>query len=514
MTRFVWLLLVMAVSTQAQAQKIEPNVSVRWQAGAGTVTLDGQQMYRIHLQPDIPVGRFGIGLDLELFIDPEGNFSREGWRFDTADAAFESIQRKIAYVRYGRPREPVYVKVGALDEVTLGYGLILNRYTNMLDYPGRKRIGLTFDLSSLLSNRLHVEGMVGNFGDLTRGGALMGLRMGVRPAGRFEIGATLVMDMDQFGGLVDEDDDGYPNVVDDFPNDDTRWVDTDGDRVADSEDIDDDNDGLLDADPGSGLSPSTIAALEGLIPLDALVTRKSPFNTAETDANRFGMVGVDLGYSLVESDRLNMVLYAQYARLLDDKDEDGKAEGDGIAAPGVMMSMGPFLGKIEYRYFTERFHPEYFNTLYDLDRVRINLADGTVRTKDASLEDAGTRNGVYGEAGARLQNVLYVMCGYQHMTRPGGTDHLFRGAVSALESLLSRVPRLSQAAGYYEKNHIDTDEAGFFDPTPDTVFGYRVGMTLGGSMTLVWDTRYTYIVDEGGDVEKQKNVYIETSMTF
>jgi len=511
------LLFVFAIAAGCPAgaqvvQEVEPRV--RWQAGAGTVTMGGQQMYRIHLRPDVPLGKFGVGLDLELFVDSEGNLSREGWRFGTADAAFESIQRKIAYVRYGRPREPVYIKVGALDEATLGYGLIVNRYRNTLDYPGRKRIGLTFDLSALLSNRLHVEGVLGNFGDLTRGGALAGLRMGYRPAGRLEVGVTLAMDMDQFSGLVDEDDDGYPDVVDDFPNDGTRWVDTDGDGAADNEDIDDDNDGLLDADPGSGLADTTVAALEGLIPLDRSVIRRTPFNAEEADANPLGIVGVDLGYPLVEGDRLRMVLYAQYARLLDDEDEDGKAEGDGIAGPGLMVSLGAFQGKIEYRHFTERFQPEYFNALYDLDRVRINLADGTVRTKDASLRNEGTRNGMYGEAGARLQDALYVMFGYQYMIGPERVDHLLRGTVSALESLLSRVPRLSQAVGYYEKNRIDTDEAGFFEPTPDTFFGYRIGMALGGSMALIWDTRYTYILDERGDVEKQKTVHIETLMTF
>lgn len=508
------LLLFLFSMTLGHPAIAQEESGVQWQAGAGTVTMDGEQMYRISLRPDIPLGKFGVGLDLELFVDSEGNLSQEGWRFDTGDAAFESIQRKIMYIRYGRPREPVYVRVGALDEVTLGYGLIMSRYRNTLDYPGRKRVGLVFDLPSLISNRLHVEGMFGNLGDLTRGGALIGFRVGCRPTGRLEFGASFVMDTDQFSGLVDEDDDGYPDAVDDFPNDERRWVDSDGDRAADDEDIDDDNDGLLDVDPGSGLADSTVAALEGLIPLDRSVTRKTPFNAKEADPDRFGMFGFDVGYPLIERNSLRVVLYAQYAGILDDSDEDDGAQGLGIAGPGLMLSRGSFLGKIEYRHFTEQFQPEYFNALYDLDRVRIDLADGTVRTKDASLRNAGTRNGMYAEAGANIQDVVHFMLGYQCMTGPRGTDHRVQGDISLLDPLLSRIPQLDQAAGYYEKTYVDTDEAGFFEPTPDTLFGYRIGMALGEGVTLLWDTRYTYFLDERGKVEKRKTVNIETLMTF
>ena len=60
----------------------------------------------------------------------------------------DSILRKIYYVRYGRPNDAVYVKIGALDNVTLGYGLIMDTYRNTLHYPGIKKTGLQFRIAN------------------------------------------------------------------------------------------------------------------------------------------------------------------------------------------------------------------------------------------------------------------------------------------------------------------------------------------------------------------------------
>jgi hypothetical protein len=46
--------------------------------------------------------------------------------------------------------------------------------------------------------------------------------------------------------VSDRDDDGYPDAVDAFPDDPDEWLDTDGDKVGDNADTDDDNDGLSD----------------------------------------------------------------------------------------------------------------------------------------------------------------------------------------------------------------------------------------------------------------------------
>lgn len=44
----------------------------------------------------------------------------------------------------------------------------------------------------------------------------------------------------------DADGDGYFDEIDDFPNDDTEWLDSDDDGIGNNADFDDDNDGYLD----------------------------------------------------------------------------------------------------------------------------------------------------------------------------------------------------------------------------------------------------------------------------
>jgi len=114
-----------------------------------STTIDGDQYYRMSFIPEIPLGKWAIAPDLEIFLDQEGGISSRGWRFGTTTEALNSILRKIYYVRYGRPHDPVYAKVGALDEITLGYGLIMADYRNTMEYPGIKKTGLEFRLSDV-----------------------------------------------------------------------------------------------------------------------------------------------------------------------------------------------------------------------------------------------------------------------------------------------------------------------------------------------------------------------------
>jgi oligosaccharide reducing-end xylanase len=47
-------------------------------------------------------------------------------------------------------------------------------------------------------------------------------------------------------GVIDTDGDGYGDLIDLFPNDETEWSNFDGDALGDNADTDDDNDGVLD----------------------------------------------------------------------------------------------------------------------------------------------------------------------------------------------------------------------------------------------------------------------------
>ena len=63
----------------------------------------------------------------------------------------------------------------------------------------------------------------------------------------------------------DDDDDGFLDTIDAFPNDSNEWLDTDGDGIGNNADKDDDDDGFEDALESSCFSdPLNISS----IPLD------------------------------------------------------------------------------------------------------------------------------------------------------------------------------------------------------------------------------------------------------
>ncbi|MFH1006517.1 MAG: hypothetical protein V1800_03300 [Candidatus Latescibacterota bacterium] len=515
------LLLFVVSQLYAQEEAAQPSSGASYAAAVGSVTIDGKQWQRISFRPDIPIGKFGVTLDVELFVDDQGNFNKKGWDFDTTDDAVESVFRKIYYLRYGRPGERIFVKAGALDNVTLGYGLIMDGYNNTLEYPGVKKLGLQFDVRNLSALNVGVQGMINNFEDLGRAGALVGGRVSARPIsgtnipllGKLELGASYVRDMNQYGRFRDSDGDKYPDVVDDFPEDDTRWADTDGDGYDDAEDTDDDGNNRRDGDMLSEAEKATLRSMG--IAVDDSVTRKNPFTTGEDDA--FSMVGLDLGLPIVERGPLNVMVYGQYAMSLDDEDGQ-KAEGFGLAAPGVRVKMGPLVAKVEYRKLSGRFVPEYFDELYESQRAQVDISTGTALLKDATL-DSVSLSGVFGKADCNVADLLTISADYEYLTgdvavAKSGNRQRFSAQASLSQKLLQHVQKVDLASAYYMKNQIGADGEGFFEATTGTLYGYKLGLAISSGASLVWHAQYRYRITEGGELESEKNVVIETVMRF
>ncbi len=172
----------------------------------GTVTVDGSQWQRLDFQPRIRSGDLEAVLDLELFIDETGRFRDRGWDFSTRRRGVESILRKIHYIRYGNltdPEKRIYFRIGTLESVTLGPGLVMWRYRNTQDSPGFKRTGLDLQIRGALEERITVRGIVSSLLDLDGGGPVVGGRISYRPPGKLEIGGTVVVDTDQLSAVPD-----------------------------------------------------------------------------------------------------------------------------------------------------------------------------------------------------------------------------------------------------------------------------------------------------------------------
>ena len=538
--RFICVLsLLLIYPIQSTAQEPVPSYA----GSMGSVTVGQEQFYRLSLRPDIPIGNWGVALDIELFLEADGDISARGWKFGSATETFDSVLRKIYYLRYGRPDDEFYFKVGALDQVTLGYGLIMADYRNTLQYPGIKKTGLQFRLENLGNTSIGIEGVINNFQDFQEGGALLGLRAFGRAGDKLELGLIYVTDLDQYSGLRDGDNDGVPDEVDAFPDNPMLALDNDRDGVPDELDSDDDNNGIIDVDDGSGYNPDLTAALQGLnadfgdatFPIDERVDRRKPFNKTQVGRDAFSILGLDIGYPLKTGKALNLKLYGQFAMLLDDEDAlsdfdaqqqgvfpgNRKAEGFGIAAPGLWLDLGPFNGQLEYRHFRDDFDARYFDELYELDRARLDEASGRARPKDAQLIRSDDLNGVFGRLGATLGQYLYTSASYQYLTGANDPKQQLISSVSLSKKLLQQIPRLTRARAYYQKNNIGarlneagTGDDGFFESTEDTFYGYDLGLEMTGGVSVLWDTRFLFARGADQRLQRRKIMTIETVFHF
>ena len=163
--------------------------------GGGLTFINGDAYVQLQLQPDIPLGKIGIGLDLILLYNPyaEGAepqiLAEDGESWDSPSTWL----RLIRYIRYGQPYDPFHVRFGELDYLTIGHGSIMSGYSNY----DRRGLRLNFRSSE---NRSGIETMLNDIGNPTIFGGRVFLRPFQREENnnmltRFELGATYLTDI-------------------------------------------------------------------------------------------------------------------------------------------------------------------------------------------------------------------------------------------------------------------------------------------------------------------------------
>ena len=472
--------------------------------GVGSATIDGTIYNQVALRPELSFGKLGIGLDLVMYIDNQGNIREDEW-----DEASDIID-KFLFIRWGQKSDPFWFKWGSLNNVTIGYGGLLAGYSNMMEFPSVRKVGIYTGMSF---GNFGSELFLSNMKDFSRGGTLMGLRGTYKLSDAIPLtfGLNFIMDMNQFSGLKDVDEDTYPDIFDDFPTDKDYWNDTDGDGIADVNggtkepdngwDIDGDGDNILDSADND------------------LTLKPTPFSLKDNKATAQGFA-FDLGYPILKGKSLSLEAYMEYNKLIfpavaGDAYYSRKAMGGtGITVPGIRASLFSFLNvSFEYRIKQGFFAPQFFDGSYDLSRVVAEFSDSTtiIRTKDQLiLVDSSNTSGMYGSASANLFNLVSFSAAYASMKGEGDVELNSFNAIIDINA--ENIPKLSVAQAYYQRNN-DNNPFDFGNPSMNTLFGYKVGYEVSKGVSLIWDFRQ-YYRDTGSGLEPVKQTTIETAFNF
>ncbi|NQU28342.1 MAG: FecR domain-containing protein, partial [Candidatus Marinimicrobia bacterium] len=494
--------------------------------GIGSVTIDGVIYNQFALRPEFSFGKLGVGLDLVIYLDNEGNVRKEDWDVMNDPSV---IMDKIMYLSWAKKGDPFWARFGTLSSVTLGYGGLLNGYSNMMEYPSVRQLGL--NLGVRLMDKLNTEIFLSNMKDLVRGGTLMGARASytLSEAIPLTIGANMVVDINQFSGLKDLDGDDVPDVFDAFPEDEFTLpsyyfagayghnpgdilkggdfdVDSDGDGIPDEIDYDRDGDGLTDQHPNPNLESPLSHALD-----------PTPFNKTDSKASIIGLAA-DIGYPIFSNNIIAIDVYSEFNQLIvpevtGTQYNRPSKTGTGITIPGIKLALFKMVHlNVEYRIKSGYFVPRFFDQSYDISRV-MTVSDGSttyILTKDQLvLTDDTSLSGYFGSAGWDVFGFANVSASYANMKADTTTVRSF-SAVAGLNT--DWIPKLSRAAAYYIRNN-DENPFDFKNPTVNTIFGYQLGYEVSAGVSLIWNFSQFYR-DTGDGLKPVRLTTIETTFDF
>jgi len=431
----------------------------------GAVMLGDETYTQIRLMPELTFGKFGIGLDIDLMIDSNGNIRKEDWD------DFEDYVNKIYYLRYAQRGDPFYGRLGGFKTFTLGHGLVMKNYSNMLRYPEYKQIGIQ------LGGNLPIAGMTGElFTSNVVKNEILGGRLTFKPLNNTSIplfnnlvfGGTIAHDRNQVKGLLDSDEDNYPDHFDDYPFDDDWHNEVD-------HDINEYRSIYLELNP----THSESQFLDWFQTSPSLNELRNP-SFSDFEKDDVTVFGVDYELPFIQNPILTLSHYAEAAKIVDHK--------MGFIFPGFYSKFLIFHMNLEYRFYQDDFLPAFFDQLYDEQRAVVYADVDSVITKESLLQYTAKSHGWYGEITTNLLNLIYVTIAYEDMYDEN--ENNFRSLWGKANLNLNFTPKLTKAEIAYTQTGFDKLTE---FKTANAIIKGTLGYSLGGSTQLVGHYQEHYV---------------------
>lgn len=175
----------------------------------------------LSLIPEFSYGKFALGFSFIANYrftagdnGDEFEVRKEDWEAGDFQEFLEVYLPKIRYARYGNKGDPLFVKLGTIEDATLGNGFILGNYSNAMHLPETRLFGMNLDVDGSLAGfpYLGIETFAANLAEFD----LIASRLYSRPLSGTEmrilselrVGATLAMDTNP--GYFAERNPAYP----------------------------------------------------------------------------------------------------------------------------------------------------------------------------------------------------------------------------------------------------------------------------------------------------------------
>jgi hypothetical protein len=471
--------------------------------GINSIAIDGQNWTRVNLMPVIPVGQFKFAFDLDVFLDNTGKLSSKSWEFTSPDESVDSILRKIYYISFGDKASVLesrsnilYARFGALDNVTLGEGIIMNSYRNDLNYPIQKNLGLEFTIGNLSDFRFGLEGMINNFEDFAYGGGVVGGRLFASPLAptkipfleNLQFGVTYVADLNQYAGLpIKTITNNVPLTASQLQTISNAYLSA----------------GVSNFDAGS-LPPNEQTAYIG------------------NDRNIFSELGADFILPILPG---FLELYGQFAMNIDpDGNSSGtNADGWGFTVPGIRIGPKDFLeARLDYRMQSGAFEMSYFDSEYDNFRAVLVPNSTNVTLKEDLLSaDTNFLAGIFGSVKVNL----FIFWGYLsaeqlwdiRQSSAPVNPMTVEGRLFLNTNFVAQVPilkdYLKDLSAYYIQNNI-TNYSELFQPETEVQIGFNAALKIGGTTSIVYSFQRTYTRNSIGVIVPDDIMTIGSQSSF
>ncbi|PWJ42734.1 hypothetical protein [Sediminitomix flava] len=434
----------------------------------GYTYLGGEHYLTLRITPELNFGKIGIGLDVPVSVNLEsGKLRTEEFKNGV------SALRMIRYLRYGqKKKDPVYIKVGDMTGSYLGYGLLLNNYSNAISFE-RRKFGLNFDV--LVKKVVGIEGLYSDFNASSLN--LLALRPYVRPFGG--TGIPIVKTLEIGGSFITDQDK-------------TSQADTEY-----SSNIFTANGGMqaFGADIGVTLIRSNfihLSAYGQYANLNRSVTTADLDTYNTTVANEMTAYN-ELREEPLDETTLNTRIAAnQYPTTVEEGSVNYAFDAGSGMSVGLNARMNLILklltvnARIERVWYNNNFMPQFFDATYEINKDARIMALATV----------GETQGIYGSLSASILNMIQVG---GSLTLPDNVSEAAPAMVRLDARLLDVVDAISLSGVYYKGGLTDMEDA--FKLDERSLASVRAGYKVNRFLTVGVDYMWTWMKTESGSFE-------------